>query len=383
MVDCHERTFDCRIAQALVALMSQPHGTLVAGTPREERLFDLGQISVNGLIVHEVPKHFVHSDVAATPTLSEVESSVDQTVKNFFRERMANTLGRSAYEVECDPDSTSPIPALLDQLLTKKPTVFLTASQEMARHLHTSQPGISPEGLLTVIRCTVEKRPAVAVMKLEKEEGTRVRRVKQGGQQTFNVNHIHDLMLTGKTRVFKVGLFARDGSSRAIQGLVCDKQKALTTTVAHFFLQTFLGCRLLETAEITTRRCWEVTERFINDEVSDPERKGRYQVALAAEMATTQSAVSMTGFVTNNLEVEDRAPLLERATEANVPTSSFPKDTKLILPQLKRLQWSFRSGISVLASSEQLGDQLNVEELDDGRTHLEVTDHLKDVHGHR
>ncbi len=345
-------------------------------------LFDLGQIRVEKLIVHEIPRHFVHAATPTSPVLSEVESALDQTVKNFFREKMAASLGSAAYEVEFDPQTTSPLPAWITALLAPRPPSFVATSQEMANHLHQSQTGISPEGLLTVIRATVEGRRAIAILKLEKEEGTRVRRPNVQGHRTLSVDHARDLMLTGKTRVFKVGLFAPERSGE-VEGLVCDKQKGYGATVAYFFLERFLGCQLKELPEVTTKRFFEATERFINDDVLEPETKARYQVALAAELGGTRTTVSPQAFANTNLEPDDRTAFMNKVAEAGVTQPSFAKDNSLVRSHLQRIQWSFRSGVAVLASPDNVGREIQLKDLDDGRTRLEVTDQLKDLHGHR
>jgi hypothetical protein len=120
---------------------------------------------------------------------------------------------------------------------------------------------------------------------------------------------------------------------------------------------------LKETPELTTKRFWEITEQYINEQIEDPELKGKYLV--------------------NTFKTQDRAPLLALQAGAGIPTTAFPKDTALILSQLKRLQSSFKSGISVLASPQHLGNELAVSETDDGRTRLEVTDDLTNINGHR
>lgn len=346
-------------------------------------LFDLGQIRVEKLIVHEIPRHFVHAATPTPPILSEVESPLDQTVKNFFREKMATSLGTAAYEVEFDAQTTSPLPGWIRALLSPRPPAFVATSREMANHLHQSQTGISPEGLLTVIHARVEGRRAIAILKLEKEQGTRVRRQSVQGRRTLSVDHVRDLMLTGKTRVFKVGLFARGHAAGEVEGLVCDKQKAYGATVAYFFLERFLGCQLKELPELTTKRFFEATERFINENVLEPETKARYQVALAAELGGTRTTVSPQAFANTNLEPDDRAAFMESVAESGVTQPSFAKDNSLVASHLRRIQWSFQSGVAVLASPDNVGREIQLEDLDDGRTRLEVTDQLRDLHGHR
>lgn len=270
-------------------------------------VFDLGQVRVEKLIVHEIPRHFVHAVTTTAPQLSDVESPLDQTVKNFFKEKMAGSLGTASYEVELDPTTTSPLPGWISALLSRRPPDFVAASRDMATHLHQSQTGINPEGLLTVIQVRIGTRRGIAILKLEKEEGTRIRRQNVTGGRTLSVDHVRDLMLTGKTRVFKVGLFARvGGASGPVGGLVCDKQNGYGATVAYFFLERFLGCSLKELPELTTKRFFEATEHFINEDVVDPETKARYQVALAAELGGTRTTVSRQAFANTNLDSGDR-----------------------------------------------------------------------------
>ena len=59
------------------------------------------------------------------------------------------------------------------------------------------------------------------------------------GKSTFNLEHLRDLMLTQKTKVFTVGLFVQMGNTlESIDGAVSDNQRGYypTTEVADFFL---------------------------------------------------------------------------------------------------------------------------------------------------
>lgn len=271
--------------------------------------YDLGQLRVEKLIVHEVPRHYA-ADTEGSPILSQIESPLEQTVRNFFKEKIAGTLKRAAYDVEFDPGSTSPMPDLIQRNLEGRGGSFVAMSQDMAAHLHQCQGGPSPEGLLTVVQVKVETRKGLCILKLEKEEGARVRQQRTKGQMTFNIDHIRDLMLTGKTKVFKVGLFVIDGSKGKIEGAVCDRQRGYGTMVARFFLSQFLGCRLKERPEITTKKFFDATESFINDEVVDPVKKARYQVALLAELSGTRTDVSLEGFANSNLDTPGGCPRL-------------------------------------------------------------------------
>jgi hypothetical protein len=69
--------------------------------------------------------------------------------------------------------------------------------------------------------------------------------------------------------------------------------------------------------------------------------------------------------------------------EAEITQPSFAKDNNLVAGHLRRIQWSFTSGVAVLASPDNIGREIELEDLDDGRTRLAVTDELRDLRGHR
>jgi len=52
---------------------------------------------------------------------------------------------------------------------------------------------------------------------------------------------------------------------------------------------------------VTTKRFFDATERFINDDVEDPQEKARYQVALVAEIQNARPSISPEGFANSNI----------------------------------------------------------------------------------
>ena len=346
-------------------------------------MIDLGLIHIDRLIVHEIPRRYVRAESSnADLILSEVESPLEDDVRNFFQERLVSTLS-GAYDVEFDPSAFSSVPLIVKGLLAPQPIDFVAASRDLAKHLHQSQGGVNPGGLLTLMDVTIGHRRGYAIVKLEKEEGARLQRSSIDGQSTFNVSHLRDLMLTRKTKVFKVGIFACLSDQTGTEGLVSDTQKGAGTAVAFFFLSQFLGCKLKEVPEVTTRRFFEATQEFIRDDVTDPQEKIRYQIALVAELQNSSSSISPEGFANSHIATEGRIKFLERMQESGITSHSFPKDLKLIEQMLHKIQWTFEGGISVIAPPDQVGDRLRMEGEADGRTKMEIVDHLRDIKSHR
>jgi hypothetical protein len=213
-----------------------------------------------------------------------------------------------------------------------------------------------------------------------------VKQARVEDKRTFNIEHLRELMLTSKTKVFKIGLFVkRDGSDGGIEGAVSDKQRGYLpkTEVADFFLKRFLGCNLVEAPDVSTKRFFNATEEFINEEVDDPLRKARYNIALLAELNDTGTVLRPRDFAQRHLDVDDRQRYITFLETKDVPTTAIQKDKTLIAGQIQRLQIDFSSGLAVLGSPESFREHVQMSQLDDGRTRVQIEDRLNRVHGKR
>ncbi len=347
---------------------------------------DLGKLQVQRLIVHEIPDRPV-SGVQHRPTLSDIESPLTTDLKNYFRERITDTLDRAAFEVRFDPASPSPVPPLVFGFLDgTEADDFVDMSKKIARHLYASQTGVNPPGLLVVLELTYNAKPALAILKLEKEQGVRVRQATHLDKKTFDIEHLRDLILGERTRVFKVGLFVPRGKTlEAVEGQVADNQRGFQpkTEVADFFLTKFLGCRLREAPDVGTKRFFQVTEEFINEKVTDPTEKARYQMALLAELQSERGSVSSKRFAETHLKLTDRKRFVRYLQDEGVASAPIEKDTSLIQTQLQRMQIDFQSGIAVFGSPESFERHVKMKALDSGEMRVEIEDRVKNVRGRR
>lgn len=345
---------------------------------------DRGLLKLDSVIVHEVPARLVQQG-GQGPTLSEIESPLDQSLKNYFREKIITSLERAAFDVDLDEDSTSPVPQLVLANLSGSETL-VDVSRDMANHLFGCQTGVNSSGLLAVAQASVQGQLALAILKLEKEEGVRVLQGTHRGRRTFNMEHIRQLMLTEQTRVFKVGLFLQEGDSLAsIDAAVSDKQRGYqpSTEIADFFLKKFLGCRLREEPEVVTKRFFQVAQDFVNTQISDPASRGRYEIALLASLSSEAPSLDPTAFACDYLLGRHRRAFVDSLADAGAPTRIFTKDIALIEHQLQRIQMNFESGVVVVAPPETFDNEVKMESLDDGKTRLQIEDRMKDIRGKR
>jgi len=243
---------------------------------------------------------------------------------------------------------------------------------------------VNPEGLLVIVQAIIDSQHGFCVLKLEKEDGVRVRQAKVNGKATFDIQHLRDLMLTKKTKVFKAGLFVQHGDSlEEIEGLVSDNQLGSQprTEVAEFFLHRFLGCKTRETPHVTTKKFFHIAEDFINNDVVDPVHKARYHIALLSELQSEAPTVNPRKFAENHFVVADRQKFMKALAREQFPIKVFDKDIALIKAQISRTQVDFKSGLAIIGTPETFSEHVKMTDVEDGQTRVEIVDHLRRVHG--
>ena len=227
-------------------------------------------------------------------------------------------------------------------------------------------------------------RQAVAIVKLEREEGARAIPTDHRGELTFDVEHLQDLMLTGKTRVFKAALFTQHGTDLGgIEGIASDNQTARGTRfgIADFFLRRFLGCRLQEDPATVTSNFLEAAQGWINTDIADPSKQTDYIVAVLTEIRRNVDAIDPELFAREHLDLEDRQDFLEHIDDHGVPIVVFPKDTSLVATQLRKVSMNLASGLTVIGTPDAFEEKVKTNATADGRVEISITDRLTNVKG--
>src|SRR5581483_2283498 len=129
-----------------------------------------GDLQFDQVIIHEVPRH-TKKGVGDPFVLTDMPTAIDQVMKNRFRERIAGSLNTAGFPVVFDTASSSPVPALVLDQLSAKQKGFVDMSKALAQRLYDLQGGGNPAGLLILIEGTHGSFPALAVLKIEKEDG--------------------------------------------------------------------------------------------------------------------------------------------------------------------------------------------------------------------
>lgn len=326
---------------------------------------EVSALKITKLVIHEVPVHAAGSE-GDGPVLSEYLAPLDRTLKSFFQDRVKETIGRQAQPIEEDSNTSSKVPLELRALVGSPDPDLLSISQAMARHLYSAQNLTNSEGLLAVAIGTITGDrgtvPAALVMKLEKSEGANLRRETKGNKTALTPRHVQDLMLSDKTRVFKAAVI-RDDDGQSLVGIVSDAQ---TQSGAESFRGGLLGFRLSRSLALVTRQFSEAVDRWITDNISDPERIIRYRTALRVELDSHAKQLSPRTFVSTHIDPKDRQPLEDHLKASSIPMMAFEKSKAELKPRHMRTKTTTQKGIQISGDAELMGRLIEPYVMSDG-----------------
>ncbi|MGJ3245689.1 MAG: nucleoid-associated protein [Elainellaceae cyanobacterium] len=342
---------------------------------------DLGRLRIQRVIAHDIPLQ-IPGEREQNLLFSEVESPLNQNNKNFFKERINRSLSSAAFDVIVDPETTSPVPKYIHQLISGDSQKFVKISQDISQHLYNCQNRANSEGIVVLIQATIQQSHSLVILKLEKEQGIRVHQENINGKRTFAIEQFTDLMMTDGTKVFKVGLFYNFGqTSETIQGRVSDKQRKYDVGISDFFLRKFLGCKFKEAPSITTKNFFHSTEEFINQHLSDSQAKADYTVALIATLGNQENTIDPWRFAEQNMQVADRNRYVNFVREHGIPTEKFIKDTSQIKNHIRKVQMEFKSGILIIGKPDVFNEQVQITRMGEERVRVSLEDEIKRTSG--
>ncbi len=342
---------------------------------------NLDSFQIQAAVVHDIP-HGGRED--EEPLLTDAPLTLDPSLTAYFRGKIIKSLGKGV-EVVVDPNGSPCVRQSVASVLAD-PSRIVELSQTLATHLDAVQTGRNSSGLLTVLLGSVDEGPCVSILKLEREEGLRFKiDTDTQGRRTIDLELLRELTLTNKTKVFKTSLLllSRAGEVASMYGRVSDDQRGRDdgVGVATFFLSTYLGCGLKTNPEKATLDFVQTSERFFNTEIRNPEKLGRYQVAMLATMQNNELDIAPTEFARANLEPVDRANYLEALRSGGIdPTVPFQKDTTLV--KVSGFRMRFDSGMILVGKKEDLEERVTIHSDSVTRSsHVEINDTIKQLSG--
>ncbi len=154
---------------------------------------------ISSVMIHDVPRG--HDDTTGL-VLTDAPIELDDQLRNYFQSKIAESLRKRGIAVAFDSFKDRTVYSAIGQIL-RDSNDLVQQSQLIAQRLHAIQTGVNPPGLLVVIFGVDDDKPAVSILKLEREEGIRFQVNEVDGRRTVDLQFLRDLTLTNKTKVFK------------------------------------------------------------------------------------------------------------------------------------------------------------------------------------
>lgn len=346
----------------------------------------LSELTIDKFIVHDVPskysaKHLKDNpnEQNSEPVLSDIETPFSEALRRFFKEKLSTSIGSSnSFSIKYK-NLNGLVPSNLETYFTDNNN-DINSSQEIAKHLHQTQNARNSGGLLLFVFCHIKNTKAVGILKVEREEGIQISKLlTDDGHTRFSMEHIENLMLTKKTKLFKIALFYKENGET--KGLLSDQQMGFNIgkEVAMYFLSDFLDCQLIDDPSVTTKKFFESAQKFVNDSDMTAEKKANIFTHILSALTNNLGALNMQDFAENNLDIEYADNFLDFMRDQDIPITSFVKDVALINSKLSKRQFIFESGIYVVVPEDTTESQFSYKGADDGKIKIQITDSLKRV----
>ena len=341
---------------------------------------ELSSIKIEKIIVHDIPKHKLN-DYTNEPNYSEQESEVSDGLRLFFKDKVVAALSSDkAFKICYDSNNPSPVSWQVSEVLRGKGKDLVNQSKAIAKHLFQIQVGSNAAGILLIMYGSVDKHKTCMILKLERDQGAQLRLNPQ--THSFNIQEVKDLMLTQKTKVFKVALFIlRDNFKSKFDGLIMDYQinVKVKKEVSTYFIDKFLGCKAFEDPKVTTKKFYNLTRTFV-DTIDDQILKTKYIQDLNSYIQMNNLSLNPKEFADDYMKLSSHKDGYKDYLESkNFKFSSFPKDIQLIDSKVRKISIVFENDVSIIGNKGTFDKSVKLTKLKNGKYKAQVISKIKRV----
>lgn len=340
---------------------------------------DYSLLVIDKLIIHDVPKR-KKSEIGGSPNHSENESTITDGLRCFFQDKIKAALNsEQSFKVCFKEETESSVPSCVQSIVSSDDN-FVNLSKDIATNLYNFQMGNNSAGILLILKGHISNLPTCVILKLERDSGAQL--VLNEETKTFNVKEVEDLMLTKKTKIFKVALlFDRSQSATNYDGQLMDYQinpknkKDLNT----FFLE-FMGCFPYADPKTSTKLFYEYTKEYINT-IPDILTRSKYTQDLNSYLQKNQTTINPREFADDYMaETEHKNQYRTHMQSKNFEFTTYHKDTSFVDTQIRKFMVEFENGIAILGTNGTFEDKVTLTKNEEtGECKAEITSKIKKI----
>lgn len=349
----------------------------------EASMPDFGSLTVDTVIMHELPRGRAPSEDDHGVALSEAPIELGSTDKGFLETKLREGLGGFAREVVEDVEEQSPVPDMVRQLV-RSTDDLVESSRVMAVRLRCMQAHVTPISLLLIASGKIQDENVIVISKLDHEQAMRVEQTTNAqGLRTYRAQHLRDLVLGQGTQVFKAGAFSSSAvpEDGPLSGHVVDTQRGQGGIADYFLL--FLGCQFISEPRVLTQRFFELSQKVIrNSAKNDPETQAAYEIGLLAAMQSQSGTLSPERFAQDIMRPEHQDAFMSAVRESGLPVRQFRKDTELIANEIRRVKVQTARDATIFVPPSMYEDgSLKIETISATKSRVTIEDEVKSITG--
>ncbi|MDA8152344.1 MAG: nucleoid-associated protein [Acidithiobacillus sp.] len=330
-------------------------------------------------IIHEVFKR-PDAPTPVEPSYGEQEIHLEPDARDALQQRITAALGHASHGLEMSIRKTGAesIWAKVKQIVDAPDNVatFISASQSIAASLADAQTSrIIPSSIVVVVYGMVGHPgiPFTCIIKAEPHAGF-TRKVGNSGE--LMLEFLKDLILTPKTKLYKIGAFMRNDANEATvenpsggwRGFIFDDliTAGNRQNAANYFYDTFLGLAFPSNSAWKTKQFHTLTKDFIRSANVTEEIKSDLLGALTTYLKVDQGGtIQVNQFATtymNTAELRDAYSTYMQGKD--FPAAATPKDISELKGALRDRKVTFSNNIRLTGPAEQFHDRVRMRTID-------------------
>lgn len=347
----------------------------------KRKSIELSLLVIERIIVHDIPKH-KKNDTSVTPSYSEQECEASDAMRRIFKDKIIAALdGEISFKICFDENKDSPVPLYVKEIMQSQNDVFISHTKKIADRLLSSQDGVNAAGILLIIDGKINEDKVCIIMKLERDKGVQLKL--NPVTKSFDLHDVDDLMLTQKTKLYKVALFVqREDFKTKFDGILTDYQINMKAKkeICTYFMDNFLGCKPYQDPKFSTQKFYNLTKTYI-DTIEDEITRTKYIQDLNSYIQKNQNTISPKQFAEDYFgESEHKDTYKNYLREKDIAyDSAIVKDTTLIENKIKRITISFENDISIVGNKGVIDKKVSFERLENGQHKAEIVSKIKSI----
>jgi hypothetical protein len=135
----------------------------------------------------------------------------------------------------------------------------------------------------------------------------------------------------------------------------------------------------MEDPSISTKKFFDTTMQFLNEEDIQAEIKTQFHTHLISELTNNNNMINPLEFARRSLPHDKVQRYMDKLDENKVTHTTFTKDNGLIKDKIRKVQYEFESGIRILGQQQIVTEKITLHNTEDGKTRVELEDFLTKV----